>query len=130
VKRYVEERGTEQVERLLHSGPGATCRLSEAEISAALARRYRAGELRDIDWMAMIGKLRSDLLRLQVVELAPAVVSRVHSLLERHALRTGDALHLAAAIALRESTRVAIEFVGFDDRLNGAARIEGFTVRP
>ena len=114
---------------MLHGGPGATCRLSEAEISTALARRHRTGELRDVDRTATIGTLRSDLLRLQVVELAPAVVSRVHPLLERHVLRTGDALHLAAAIALRESTGVVSEFVGFDDRLNGAARIEGFPVR-
>jgi hypothetical protein len=45
-------------------------------------------------------------------------------------LRAGDVLQLAAAIALRESTGVEVEFVGFDDRLNTAARTEGFSVRP
>ena len=130
MKRYVEEDGTAQVERLLREGPAATCRLSEAEISAAFARRGRAGELGEADRAVALGRLRADLVRLQVVELAPAIVSRVHSLLDRHPLRAGDVLQLAAAIALRESAGVVVEFVGFDDRLNAAARAEGFTVRP
>ena len=130
MKRYVVEQGTDQVERLLREEPAATCRLSEAEISAALARRCRAGELDDANRAAALGRLRADLARLQVVEIGPAVVSRVHALLDRHPLRAGDVLQLAAAIALREGAGVEVEFVGFDDRLNTAARTEGFSVRP
>jgi hypothetical protein len=45
-------------------------------------------------------------------------------------LRTGDVLQLAAVMALREGAEIVVEFVGFDDRLNAAARSEGFIVRP
>jgi len=130
VKRYVAEEGTDQVKRLLRAGPAATCRLSEAEISAALARRCREGSLGNADRAAALGRLRDDLLRFQVVELGPPVVARVHALLDRHPLRTGDVLQLAAVMALREGAEIVVEFVGFDDRLNAAARSEGFIVRP
>ena len=77
-----------------------------------------------------VEKLRADLALLQVVELAPSLVARTHDLLARRSLRAGDAIHLAAAIFLREATGVPVELVGFDERLNAAARLEGFTVRP
>ncbi len=48
-------------------------------------------------------------------------------LLRLHPLCTGDALQLAAAITLA-GMPAAGEFVTFDDRLAGVARLEGFKV--
>ena len=40
-KRYVRAEGSAQVSRWLREARAATCRLTEAEISSALARRVR-----------------------------------------------------------------------------------------
>jgi predicted nucleic acid-binding protein len=50
-------------------------------------------------------------------------------LLPVHALRAGDALHLAAALMWAASAGGA-ELVTLDERLALAARLEGFAVLP
>ena len=130
VKRYVREPETPVVRRLLADRRAAVSRLSEAEVSSALARRKREGDLDAGDHAAALSALRADLERLDVVELVPEVVARVHELLARHALRAGDALQLAAAIALRVEPESPAEFVCWDDRLRAAASAEGFVLLP
>ena len=118
------------VRRLLAQGSAAVSRLSEAEVSSALARRKREGDLEPGDHVAALAALRADLGRFDVVELVPEVVARVHDLLARHVLGAGDALQLASALALRPGKETAAEFVCWDDRLRAAARAEGFVVLP
>jgi hypothetical protein len=43
----------------------------------------------------------------------------------RHKLRAGDSLHLASALILASRTNLTVQFVGFDEDLNEAARQEG-----
>jgi uncharacterized protein len=130
VKRYVKESGTAAVGRWLRDAPTATCRLTEVEIASALARRWRAGDLSTEAHHAAAAMLRADLTRIHVVELAPSVVAAVHPLFARHALRAGDALQLAAALALRDGLSTELDFVCYDERLGHAARAEGLRVRP
>lgn len=129
-KRYVVEPDSAEVARLLRGASAATSRLSEVEIASALARRRREGALPPDAHDAALAMLRADFARLRVVELAPELVSTVHPLLARHPLRAGDALHLAAALALRDDPATVLEFVCYDDRLCRAARAEGLRVRP
>lgn len=124
MKRYVRERGSADVARRIGEAPVATCRVTEAEISSALARRVRTGQLRAARRDLLLGAMRDDLLRLHVVELAPPVVAATHALLARHPLRALDALHLAAALLLKEHAG-EVEFACFDARLNAAAAAEG-----
>jgi hypothetical protein len=49
-------------------------------------------------------------------------------LLQRHALRAGDAIQLATCLYLQEELREAALFVAFDSRLSAAARREGVAV--
>ena len=86
--------------------------MSEAARSAALAR------------------LRTDLARIEVVEIVPAIVAGVHDLLGRHPLRAAEAIHLAAALYLRERLGREVDFVVYDDRLADAARDERLRVLP
>ena len=118
------------VRRLLAQGSAAVSRLSEAEVSSALARRKRAGDLKPGGHVAALAALRADLGRFDVVELVPEVVARVHDLLARHVLGAGDALQLASALALRPGEETAAEFVCWDGRLRAAASAEGFVVLP
>jgi hypothetical protein len=130
VKRYVRESGTPTVRRALRERQSAISRLSEAEISSALARRRREGSLSDRQHHRALDALRADLVRLEVVELSPTVVAGVHPLLERHPLRAADALQLASAMVLQEALGSALEVVTYDERLHTAAKAEGFRVRP
>jgi len=130
VKRYVREAGARAVERYLASSTLATSRLTEAEISAALARRVREGDVKASDRRRALDALRADLSRFHVVELVPGLIASVHQLLERHALRAADAIHLAAARSLRDQIDPDLELVSYDQRLNAAARAEGVPVLP
>lgn len=130
VKRYVREAGTSSVRRWLKEQRCATSRLTEAEISSALCRRYRDGALSRAQYERALGALQADLERLEVVELSPRIFKAVHPLLERHTLRAGDALQLASALFLREALGSEVALVAYDDRLHAAALAEHFSVRP
>jgi len=53
---------------------------------------------------------------------------RARRLLEVHALRAADALHLAAALVATEERPSVLDFVTFDERLAEAAEREGFSI--
>jgi len=125
VKRYVREAGSEAVQAWLGRGAPATSRLSEVEVASALVRRWREGAFDKRGRDRALDALRRDFERLSVVEIGPLVTARAVSLLERHAIRAGDALQLASCMLLRDSSKSAVTFAAFDDRLNQAARAEG-----
>ena len=102
-----------------------TNRLSEIEVASALARRCREGTLDRQDRERAIAALRVDMDSLAVVELTGELAGMAIALLSRHPLRAGDSVQLASCLYLRthlEDLRV----LAFDDRLNDAARAEGF----
>jgi predicted nucleic acid-binding protein len=129
-KRYIRAEGTSDVNRWLRDSRSATCRLTEAELSSAFARRVREGTMSTAARVAALGRLHDDLRRIHVVELAPVVVTRVHALLTRYALRAADSLQLAAALCLAEGLGRPIDFVVYDERLADAARAEQLRVLP
>jgi hypothetical protein len=123
-KRYVREKGSLKVRRLLASGLPATSRYSAVEIASALARRAREGAISREDGERAMAALREDLTAMLVVELTPEVVARAQALLQRHSLRAGDAVQLASCLHLRHELEESITLVVFDDRLAAAARKE------
>jgi uncharacterized protein len=102
-KRYVRERGSVKVRRLLSADLAATSRFSAVEIASALARRVREGSLAEGDRERAVTTLEQDLTAMLVVELTPDVVGRAHVLLRRHPLRAGDAVQLASWMCLRDA---------------------------
>jgi uncharacterized protein len=128
-KRYVREKHSAKVRRLLSSDVPATSRLSAVEIASALMRRSRDGTLseknRDRAWAV----LDADLAAMLIVELTPGIVTRAQALLRRYPLRAGDAIQLASCLQLHEELAgAAVSFVAFDVRLVAAARAEGVKV--
>ena len=123
-KRYVREKGSLKVRRLLASDSRVTSRYSAVEIASALARRVREGAISRDDCERALTALTEDLTAMLVVEVTPEVVTRAQALLQRHALRAGDAVQLASCLHLREELEEPIKLVAFDDRLAAAARKE------
>lgn len=98
-----------------------------AEAAAAVARAGHLGAITNAQRDVILARLPQDFARLQVVEIRPALVARVPSLVTRHPLRAYDAIQLAAAIAVRE-TGIAVEVCCADGELVEAARGDGFRV--
>jgi predicted nucleic acid-binding protein len=128
VKRYVREAGSPLVAAELKRGPAAVSRLSLLEITSALCRRCRQGDLTARQRDRLLDALRDDARHLLVVEVTAAVVDRSSALLRGHDLRAGDAIQLASGLGLRDRTGASVTFVAFDDRLRRAALREGLEV--
>lgn len=124
VKRYVREKGSAKVQRLLGAEVAATSRLSAVEIASAVARKVREGNLSGEERDRILAAVDWDMTAVLVVEVTAAVLASAQLLLQRLPLRTGDAIQLASCLHLRERSEVDVTFVGFDDRLLAAARAE------
>ncbi|HUE88678.1 MAG TPA: type II toxin-antitoxin system VapC family toxin [Vicinamibacterales bacterium] len=128
VKRYVREKGSAKVRRLLSSDAPATSRLSELEVASALQRLTREGAVSRTDRDRALAALDTDLPSIVVVELTGELCARARVLLQQHPLRAGDAIQLASCLYLQEQLGEQIPMVAFDDRLVAATRLEGLRV--
>ncbi|MFP4427760.1 MAG: type II toxin-antitoxin system VapC family toxin [Desulfovermiculus sp.] len=125
VKLYVEESGSNLVDRLVNSSRIiATSIVAYAEARAAFARRHREKSLSAIHYDHVKQELRQDWPNYCVVQAHQDVVLGAGDLAEKYALRGFDAIHLASAVALK-STASSVIFSAFDVRLQQAAGQEG-----
>jgi predicted nucleic acid-binding protein len=102
---------------------------TRVECTSAVARREREGDLTATGAAHAIDALKE--LSRSWHEMLPsdAIRSTAQRLVRVHPLRSADALQLAAAIIAAEHDPASLELVGLDERLNDAARREGFLVR-
>lgn len=116
-KRYIMERGSEKVEETLSGADEAAISLiGPAEIISALSRIFRQGMISAAQYDRTKTALFEDLEDMSIREVTAPVVSLAIDLLERHTLRTLDALHLAGAIEWRADL-----FISSDKRQLAAA---------
>ena len=131
VKRYVAERGSEEVAQLIQSSEMVgTVLLSRAEVVAALAKATRVGALSEDAATEARDRFESewrDWVRLAVPE---ALAARAGDLAWSHALRGYDALHLSAARTWADLMDEPVTFATFDRSLWTAADREGLTAWP
>ena len=122
VKLYLVEAESEQVEKLLGQYSNvASSAIAYAEVCGTFAARYHRGDLTEEDYRAARAAFHNDWARVHVGELEmPLSVLAGDVMKSQPGLRAVDALHLAAALALRQS--VSLRFVTFDARLEDAAQ--------
>jgi predicted nucleic acid-binding protein len=118
------------VRHLLAHDPCATVRTSQSEVASALTRLHREGAVSQAEMLGALAALKRDLEVMFLVEVTARVVALSVDLLERHPLRAGDALQLAAAIEAGSQLHVPVLFVAFDQRLLRAAKAEGLKSAP
>jgi uncharacterized protein len=119
VKRYVKEVGSDSViEAMSRAGVYKMCRIGFVETVRAVAR---GGESDDVE------KMERDWTRVDVIEVDRALAEHAAKLAVHHRLRTLDALHLAAAMALADDDPT---FVTWDVDLHRAAREQGLRTLP
>lgn len=98
---------------------------SSIECASAIARLHREGALTDVEEAqarALLTTLRESW---SEVQPSDAVHEQALRILRLHPLRAADAMQLAAALEWSGSPPSGV-FVSFDQRLNAAARREGF----
>lgn len=119
VKRYIDEAGSARVkEAMIGAHALSMCRIGFVETVRAITL---GGDSRDVE------RMESEWPRFEIVEVDQALTERAARLAISHRLRTLDALHLAAALALpNEELTIAT----WDVRLHRAARAEGLATLP
>jgi predicted nucleic acid-binding protein len=100
---------------------------------AALFRKVRTGELTPDQARQAVAAFRQRWARrYRIVNVSAAIADQAMSLAERHPLRGYDAVHLAAALAVREAQFAAqlppLTFVSADDAQLQIAAVEGLSV--
>jgi predicted nucleic acid-binding protein len=98
-KRYVQEVGSDKLDRLLQSASElAFCVILVPEIVSGLNRRLRERVFTIADYRAVKKQLLEDVRDATILQVTPSVVSRSLKLLENNVLRALDALHVACAL--------------------------------
>ena len=126
VKLYVEEDWSADVRRWVDGAEIATSRVAYAEAFAAFARRRSYGDLVAASFEQVVEAFAADwphVVRLDIDEQRPG------QLAIEHLLRGFDAIHLAAALELRDLVGSdSVVFSAFDARLLAAAIREGLKI--
>lgn len=119
IKRYVREDGTSEVVTAMREARGwASSRIGYVETARVVGRIGVPGAIEElrIDWPSF-----------SVVELDLAVAEEAAELAIETGLRSLDAIHLAAALALPNGE---VTLATWDARLHAAARERGLTLLP
>jgi predicted nucleic acid-binding protein len=135
LKLYVAEADSNVVHQWARSADIlASCRIALVEAMSGLARRQRDGTLNAVEVEQVRLAFLADwdgYVALDMNEVAAA------ALVQRHALRALDAIHLAAALRLASAPELAstsadgtVRFASFDQRQRAAAAAEGLAVLP
>lgn len=142
-KRYLQETGSSELDIKLGEAakakdPVVTSLLTYAEIHAVLGRKLRDGSLSATGYHSAVIRFDADWRAYFVlVEVAQPVLGLVRDLVRRHPLKAADAVQLASALWVAQSTRLRgtqkgpqrVEvFVTADRQLASAADYEQFEV--
>ena len=117
-KRYVEEKGSDEVERLCgEASELAVSVVTIPEIISALSRLKRESRLTARQYNRAKEAMWRDLGDVSVCQLTPEVIDRAIQVLENHPVQAMDALHVACAIEWKSEL-----FVSSDSRQLAAAK--------
>lgn len=129
VKRYADERGSELVRGL---GAAYVSELTRVEAPSALWRKHRAGTLESAEVADLVAWFEHEFTAASG-DFVPVALDRdqldeAADLVKRHGLRSGDAIQLAAGLAVRRADPSCRQFACFDRSLASAAAAEGFDI--
>ncbi len=128
-KRYLAEVGSVWLQSWINPQAGNTTLVSEiviAEMQSLLARRVREGLPSNLAASAKLTFLRDFRYEYEVLAVKRQQLLTAGQLAEKHALRTLDAIHLAALVQAQSKLTLPITFVSADKNQRNAAAAEGF----
>jgi predicted nucleic acid-binding protein len=124
VKLYIDEPNSEAIAARVQSATQiATSTIAYAEVRATFARRKREGLLSSQELATVCRRFDADWASFSTVNADEILVRTAGALSDSHALRGGDAIHLASfERLLAGADDDGVEFLCADDRLSDAAR--------
>lgn len=129
IKRFVTEKGSTFVQRVMaKESLVATATVAYAEIYAGLTRKLRDGHLSKAEYTLVCRQFERDWPAYIRVELRGEILQLARELVQRHALRGFDAIHLASAISLKAGLDEDVTFAAADERLLRASSAEDLEV--
>lgn len=129
IKRYVEEEGTDKVDRLWSESLDiATSVIAFAETAAAFSRKLREGVLTEKEYTATLRVFKTDFDSLILIPITSSLNLTIERLVRLYPLRGFDAIHLSSALIFRDSGSDPVHFACFDRPLNEAALSEGLAI--
>ena len=131
-KRYVPEVGTSWLLSWIVPSAGHVVAISDlatVEMFALLARRRREGSLgaENAETLQSVFMLHLELEYVVTPVENESLIAASH-LVNRHPLRTLDAIHLASALQVARTLTEPLTFVSADNRLLSVAASEGFAI--
>ncbi len=129
VKRYVRESGRPAAQTLLARHSLVSSVILLVELYSAFVRRTREGTLATVALPRLFTRVAADRLRWTLVGASSEVIDEAHSLVERHPLRTLDAIHVASARVFQQQLQSPVLFISTDKRQLAAAAREGLRVQ-
>ena len=103
----------------------ATSLIAYAEARAAYARRYREKAFGKKEYHRLLSAFEGDWKNYFIIRIKSTLVKLAGDLVEKHALRGFNAIHLSSAVTLKNEIESPVYFSCFDERLLAASRAEG-----
>lgn len=136
VKAYIDEVGTAWARTILDDPQHRVfiSALAEVEVTSALTRRSRAGDLTQLELDQACEELTQDCATYSQVDVTSQILEAAVANARHHSLRAYDAVQLASAIAVRteilttQSGPLEFTLVSADIALNESARLERLRV--
>lgn len=127
VMLYLEEKYSDMVREWAGEAEiVATCRLAYTEMISALDKRFREKDLTKKDYELIIDGFSRDWVHFASVDFDEFEAGR---LVKKYGLRRFDAIHLSAAMTIKNIRKdVSIRFSSLDEKLCRAAASEGLRV--
>jgi predicted nucleic acid-binding protein len=118
----VDEPGSAAVDRfILGRDPVATASIAYAELYSALTRKHRQGHVSGEKYALACRQIEEEWQSYSAVELREDILRSARDLIQHHAIRAADAIHLASALHFQAGVGQAVTFVATDNRLLRAA---------
>jgi predicted nucleic acid-binding protein len=133
VKAYIGEVGTSWVRTILDDPQHriSMCALAEVEVISALTRRFKEGDLTQVELDQACDELSLDCATYIIVDVTSQILESAIGNARNHTLRAYDAVQLASVIAVRtalsatQRNAIDLTLVSADNALNHAAHQEG-----
>lgn len=124
-KRYIQEWGSNRLDDILvHASDLALCIIIVPELISGLNRRLREGALNKKEYRKAKTQVLEDVHDATILQLTPGVISLSVSLLENHALRAMDALHIACALEWKADLFVTSDKKQFEAAVRSGLRAQ------
>ena len=121
VKRYVEEAGSRAARDLLRRFRPVCSAIVQVEVTSAVSRRARAGEISEKAAQATLNRLGDDRARWELIDVEASILARAELLVREVPVATLDAIHIASALVFIGGLRRNVPFVTADANQCAAA---------